>query len=81
MEVLVLDIKKKLKKKAYVVKDKCVACGTCVKVCPRGAIKIIEGVFAEVDENKCIGCTICAKECPASIIEMVAKKEVIVDVK
>lgn len=65
--------KKVIRKKAQVIKDSCVACGTCVSICPKGAIQVIAGVFAEVDQEKCIGCTKCAQECPASVIEMVAK--------
>lgn len=71
-----LDAKMKIRKKANVIKNSCVACGACIKVCPRGAIKIVDGVFAEVDESKCIGCTLCSKECPASTIEMITKEEV-----
>lgn len=70
--------KRKIKKKAKVLKEACVACGTCVKACPRAAIKIIDGVFAEVDEEKCIGCSICAKECPASIIQIINLEEAVV---
>ena len=32
------------------------------------AIRIVKGIFAEVDTDKCVGCGNCAKECPASII-------------
>lgn len=72
-----MEVKKKIRKKANIIKNSCVACGTCINVCPRDAIKIVEGVFAEVDETKCIGCTICTKECPASIIEMNTIEEVV----
>ena len=47
-------------------KSKCVACGSCIKVCPRGAISV-KGIYAEVDLQKC-GCGLCAKICPASVI-------------
>ena len=73
-----LVVKKKIqRKKAQVIKNSCVACGTCANVCPIGAIKIVAGVFAEVDQTKCIGCTRCANECPASIINIITKEEVI----
>ncbi|MDR7870682.1 MAG: 4Fe-4S binding protein [Tissierellaceae bacterium] len=72
-----METKKRIKKKAKVIKEACVACGTCIKTCPRNAITIIDGVFAEVDESKCIGCTICSKECPASIIKMISEEELI----
>lgn len=58
------------KKLAELSKDLCVACGACMKVCPRQAISIHRGIYAQVDESKCIGCGLCAKECPASIISI-----------
>ncbi|MGL5314544.1 MAG: ATP-binding protein [Peptostreptococcaceae bacterium] len=60
----------KIKKKAIVDKDYCVACGSCVKVCPLGIIKIEQGVYAKINEEKCVGCSKCAKVCPASVIEI-----------
>lgn len=62
-------------KKAKINKDYCVACGCCVKVCPKGAIKIHKGIFAIVDKDMCVGCGKCSLECPASIIEMEEKDE------
>ena len=58
----------KKKRKAFVQQSDCVACGCCVKVCPLGAIQIMNGIMAEVDMTKCVGCGKCAKECPASVI-------------
>lgn len=55
------------KKYAYVGKD-CVACGCCVKVCPKDAISVWRGVTAKVDDTRCVGCGKCEKECPASAI-------------
>ena len=46
----------------------CVACGCCVKGCPKSAIQIARGVTAVVDLEKCVGCGRCAKECPATVI-------------
>ena len=60
----------KKKRKARVSQPDCVACGSCVKVCPKGAIKVYKGLYASVDEALCIGCGRCAAECPAAIIEM-----------
>ena len=62
------------KRKAFVFKEECVSCGSCVKVCPVSAIQVIMGLYADVDHNKCVGCKRCAVECPASVIEI---KEVI----
>ena len=58
------------KKKAVILQNLCVACGSCLKACPKNAISIKNGIYAIVDNNKCIGCGICKKACPASIIEM-----------
>ena len=60
--------KSKKKRKAFVQQSGCVVCGCCVKVCPLGAIQIMNGIMAEVDMTKCVGCGKCAKECPASVI-------------
>lgn len=60
----------KKRKKAVVDQKICVACGCCVKVCPRDAIAVIRGIMAQVDGEKCVGCGKCAKECPASVIEL-----------
>ncbi len=58
------------KRKAIINIRECVACGCCIKICPRGAISIPKGIYAEIDKSLCIGCGKCAKECPASIITM-----------
>jgi uncharacterized protein (DUF362 family)/Pyruvate/2-oxoacid:ferredoxin oxidoreductase delta subunit len=44
------------------LRDLCVACGTCAKVCPRQAITIREGL-ARVDTRKCIRCFCCDELC------------------
>ena len=62
------------RKKAFVEKNYCVACGACVKVCPMNAISINNGIFAVVNADKCVGCGKCAKVCPASTIEMIAQE-------
>ncbi|MDO4740414.1 MAG: 4Fe-4S binding protein [Eubacteriales bacterium] len=58
------------KRRAYVDRETCVACGCCVKVCPLKAIDVYRGLYAQVDEEKCVGCGRCAKECPATVIEI-----------
>lgn len=57
-------------RKANINRNQCVSCGCCVKVCPKDAIKIVNGVYAEVNTKRCVGCGICKKACPASIIEI-----------
>ena len=63
------------KRRAVVSKKECVACGCCIKVCPRAAITVPFGVCAEVDYGLCIGCGKCAKECPASVITLEVNDE------
>ena len=58
------------KRKAVVVQSECVACGCCVKVCPKNAIEVIGGVYALIDSALCVGCAKCQRTCPASVIEM-----------
>lgn len=52
------------------VGEYCVACGSCVKVCPMAAISIWKGVVAQVDASICVGCGKCEKECPAGTIAL-----------
>ena len=61
------------KYKAENEKDRCVACGVCVKVCPRDTVSIYKGCYAQVDETRCIGCGICEKNCPAGVIHKVLR--------
>lgn len=57
-----------MKKFACVDKKICVACGVCVKTCPKNAITIYRGCYAVTDTAKCVGCGLCAKACPAGCI-------------
>ena len=51
-------------KKAKVQMSSCVACGVCVKGCPKSAISIYKGSYAVVDTKACVGCGICERSCP-----------------
>ena len=64
-----------MKKLAVVDQNICVACGVCLKTCPKGAISIYRGCFARVDEGKCVGCSLCAKACPAGCIAVAERSE------
>ncbi|MGL5693242.1 MAG: DUF362 domain-containing protein [Peptostreptococcaceae bacterium] len=64
----------KYNKKASVLKEECVACGTCAKICPLNAIEISYGIYAKVNSEKCVGCGKCKKVCPASVIEILEVK-------
>lgn len=55
---------------AFVDAAGCVACATCVKICPYGAPRINELRKAEIQSTKCLGCGSCASACPARTITM-----------
>ena len=48
----------------------CLGLGSCTKVCPAGAISVVDGV-AVVDRDKCVACGLCVKTCPKGLIELV----------
>jgi ferredoxin len=51
------------------ITDACVCCGTCVGICPVGAISLSDdGSRYAVDPNKCIGCGVCVTNCPVDAI-------------
>lgn len=47
----------------------CLGYGNCVRVCPAGAIQIIDGLSV-IDPEKCITCGKCVAECPRHIIRL-----------
>ncbi|MDO4551712.1 MAG: RnfABCDGE type electron transport complex subunit B [Planctomycetia bacterium] len=51
----------------------CLGLGDCVRACPYGAIKIVDGL-ATVSYDKCMGCKICASVCPRNIITIIPFK-------
>lgn len=62
------------KKYAKVERKVCVACGACMKECPKSVISIWKGCHAVVDEQKCLGCGKCAHVCPAGCISVVLRE-------
>ena len=65
-----------MKKLAVPDKTICVACGVCLKACPRGAISVYRGCHAQVEAEKCVGCGLCARVCPAGCITLKERSEV-----
>ncbi|MDM7997816.1 MAG: 4Fe-4S dicluster domain-containing protein [Acidobacteriota bacterium] len=53
---------------AFVNPAGCVACATCVKVCPYGAPAINALRKAEIQPAKCMGCGSCVASCPGRAI-------------
>ena len=51
----------------YVDHARCVGCGTCVKACEEGAIRLENGV-AVLDQSLCSECGLCLSACPNQAI-------------
>lgn len=65
-----------VKRKAQVNQKDCVACGACLKICPKSALSIYKGCYAQADEILCVGCGLCTKVCPTNAINIVKKEGV-----
>ncbi|MGA2499264.1 MAG: FAD-dependent oxidoreductase [Tepidisphaeraceae bacterium] len=55
---------------ARVNPDNCVACATCVKVCPYGGPEINDLHKAQIQGATCMGCGSCVAACPARAITL-----------
>lgn len=52
------------------IRGKCILCGICLSVCPRGALSIDEEKdMVLIDRDKCDGCMLCVKKCPSSALK------------
>ena len=57
-------------KSAWVEKELCISCLTCVRVCPWQIPKINDQGRAVIDPQECRACGICETECPAQAIKL-----------
>ena len=55
---------------SHVNADKCVACLTCVRICPYDVPKINADGVAEISAASCQGCGSCVAACPRKAIEV-----------
>lgn len=53
--------------------DKCFSCGSCVAICPVGAISMTEDYSVKFDKSKCVGssCSLCVDACPVRAIKSI----------
>ncbi len=55
--------------KFEVIKEKCIKCGQCYKVCPVSVIDWQKNEYAKINREKCIKCKACINICPVMAIE------------
>ncbi|MEK7848450.1 MAG: FAD-dependent oxidoreductase, partial [Chloroflexota bacterium] len=53
---------------ARILEEKCIACLTCVRVCPYGVPVVQKAGEVEIRAEQCQACGICVGECPANAI-------------
>jgi len=49
------------------INDECIACGTCVEVCPSESIKAADEKYTILDT--CTDCGTCVESCPVDAIK------------
>lgn len=59
---------------------RCIGCGGCVDVCPRGAILLGEDGKAHIDRERCIVCDACAEACCSSACAVTGQSMTVAEV-
>lgn len=59
--------------------NRCVSCGACAEVCPRGAIRLAAAGI-EIDRSMCARCGTCADECFAGATRRIGREQTVSDV-
>jgi len=65
---------KKPPRKSPIITDRCIGCGDCEQICPKGAV-MVDGGVARLDYSKCIRCFCCHEVCPENAIRLGTVKE------
>jgi len=53
---------------AHKITDACIACGSCVDVCPVEAISEGDPIY-QIDPEVCTDCGACVEQCPVEAIQ------------
>lgn len=56
------------KKEVFVSELNCIGCGTCVEVCPKGALSLDASKVPTLDRAKCDLCGDCVRACPSAAL-------------
>ena len=56
----------RLQQKGFIIGSDCIGCGTCVSVCPQGAV--VEGSPFQIRQENCLHCGRCFENCPVQAI-------------
>ena len=60
-------------------KQDCCGCASCVDICPKGALKLVEDrncyYNIEIDSDKCVNCGLCEKQCHILHPELLRKSD------
>lgn len=60
-------------------KEKCKACGSCVDVCPKNALRLIQKEILR-DHHLCVACGACAEECLNGAMEKIGYEKSVDDI-
>lgn len=52
--------------------EKCVACGTCLLVCPHAVLSLTNGKIDIVNRDACMECGACSQNCPVNALSVQA---------
>ncbi len=61
---------------AFSEKALCTRCGTCVGVCPVGALSLDDAFYPKLDADTCTSCGLCAKTCPGGRVDYAELAEI-----
>ncbi len=60
---------------ADIVREECIGCTICIKVCPVDAIIGARHMIHKVLESQCNGCELCIDQCPVNCMSMIQTRE------